>query len=259
MYKYIRKAIEKHALAEYPREACGLIVALDRRHSYIPCTNQAEHDQDFKISAQDYADAEDRGEVLAIVHSHIDRSAMPTDLDKRSCEATGLPWHIVSVLNDMGETYIGGWHSFEPSGYRLPLIGRQFHHGTIDCYGVIRDFYDYELGIHLIDLPREDKWWDKPDAKELYLDQYHLVGFSDVTDGSLQYGDVILMQYNSNMTNHGGVYLGDAVLKTDPDLHPIPNAMLHHPQPRLSERVVYGGMWRDQTRKIIRHESQWKR
>lgn len=251
----IKRAIEAHALADYPREACGLIVAMGDKQRYVACRNAAEDDQDFHLPAEDYAKAEDIGQVIAVVHSHVDRDAQPSESDLVSCEATGLPWHIVSVGQDAGDSAptVRGWHSFEPTGYQAPLVGRTFHHGSLDCYGVIRDFYQRELGIFLPDFERPDDWWAKPELGELYLDNLEVAGFVQVSDGP-KYGDMILMQYRSDRTNHGGVYLGDAVLKTQPDLSPIPNAMLHHAMPRLSERVAYGGFWADITRMIVRHK-----
>jgi len=251
----IKRAIEAHALADYPREACGLIVAMGDKQRYVACRNTAEYDQDFHVPAEDYAAAEDVGQVIAVVHSHVDRDAQPSESDLVSCEATGLPWHIVSVGQDAGDDAptVRGWHSFEPTGYQAPLVGRSFHHGSLDCYGIIRDFYQWELGIALLDFERPDDWWSKPELGEIYLDNFEKAGFERV-DGEPQYGDVILMQYRSGRTNHGGVYLGDATLKTQPDLHVIPNAMLHHAMPRLSERVVYGGYWADITRVIVRYK-----
>ncbi len=250
----IKRAIERHALADYPREACGLIVAKGDRQRYMPCRNVAGNGRDFHLPAEDYARAEDAGQILAVVHSHINRDAQPTEADLVSCEATGLPWHIVAVGKDAGEhtPTVLDWHSFEPNGYQAPLVGRAFFHGSLDCYGLIRDFYARELGIELLDFERQDDWWSKSDCGELYLENFDRAGFYQV-DGEPEYGDVILMQYRSDRTNHGGVYLGDKPLKSQLDLHPIPGALLHHAMPRLSERVLYGGHWRDITRMIVRY------
>lgn len=255
MRAYIKKSIEEHAISEYPRECCGVIIADGNKEKYIPCRNIAENNLDFRLSAEDYALAEDSGQVLSIVHSHIDRDAYPSEADKVSCEQTELPWHIVSVGKDAGESSpkVTGWHSFKPSGYESPLVGREFFHGSLDCYGLIRDFYKREMGIELPDFERDDFWWQKDDAQELYLENFEKAGFYLVNDGP-QFGDVVLMQYRSDKTNHGGVYIGDSNLKTQPNLHPVPNALLHHPMPRLSERTVYSGYWRDNTRMIVRHK-----
>lgn len=252
--KHVKFAIEKHALAEYPRECCGLIVADGRKQKYIPCMNHAENNADFKLSAEDYAAAEDTGQIIAVVHSHIDISAQPSELDLVSCEASALPWIIVAIHKDpTAEPEAVEWVAIEPKGYEAPLVGRSFHHGSLDCYGLIRDFYRIELGIELPDFERPDDWWSKPETGELYLDNFERAGFSRAT-GDIKYGDVILMQYRSERTNHAGVYLGNTPLKTQPDLHPVMNAMIHHPMPSLSERAVYAGYWADVTRMIIRHK-----
>jgi len=252
----IRRVIERQALADYPREACGLVIAVGNKQQYIPCRNVAEDGRDFRLPAEDYAAAEERGQVLAVVHSHVNSTAQPSEVDLVSCEAAGLPWHIVAVAQDAGEyaPTVRAWHTFTPSGYVAPLVGRTFHHGTLDCYGLARDFYAREMGIDIPDFERADDWWSKPEHGELYLDNFEAAGFVRV-EGEPRYGDGILMQYRSDRTNHAGIYLGDAELKTQPGLHPVPNAMLHHAMPRLSERVVYAGYWRDITRMIVRHRS----
>lgn len=251
-----RNAIERHAIEDYPREACGLILAVEGKEVYHPCRNVAADNSDFRMPAEDYAAAEDRGQVVAVVHSHIDRSPQPTEADRVGCEETGLPWHIVSVRQNAGDPMptAGEWFTFEPCGYESPLVGRTFHHGTLDCFGLVRDFYRVELGIELPDIERPDNWWKDPDGGELYLDNYRCWGFREVDKP--EYGDVILMQYRSERTNHAGIYLGDKPLKSQPELHTIPNAMLHHALPHLSDRVVYGGYWSDITRMIVRYQGE---
>lgn len=255
MRTYVRRAVERHALEAYPRECCGLLVADQDKGKYIPCENSAENDNDFRISGEEYSRCEDMGQILAVIHSHVNTSARPSQSDLVSCEAQDLPWHIVSVYKDAGEEpRIGEWYSFEPSNYEAPLVGRTFHHGDLDCYGLVRDFYHREMGIDIPDFERPDFWWEKEDGGELYLDQFEKAGFRVVT-GDLQLGDGILMQYRSDRTNHAGVYLGETTLASQPDLPPVPSALLHHAMPRLSERVPYMGYWKNITRLVVRHKS----
>ena len=61
------------------------------------------------------------------------------------------------------------------------------------------------------------------------------------------------MQVRSDRANHAGVFLGAQPLREAPDLFPLPDAMLHHLYGRDSERVVYGGFWREATRVVLRH------
>lgn len=257
MREFVKKKAEQHALSCYPYESAGIIVAVGGKQQYIPCTNQSSTPKDnFKISAEHLAMAEDMGPIVGIVHSHINILPQPSEADIASCEHHGVPWHIVAIWKEPGDTdqYVHSWNSFKPTGFVYPLVGRSFHHGVLDCYTLVRDFYDREMGISLPDFYREDNWWDNPDSGELYMDNFKQAGFVEVNDGPV-YGDGILMQYRSNKVNHGGVYIGDISLKSQPGLFPVSGALLHHPMPRLSERVVYGGYWRDITRVVVRHKS----
>ena len=254
MRKKTMAAIRAHAVAEYPRESCGLVVIKDRGESYFPCRNTATGNGHFVLAPEDYARAEDHGRIGAIVHSHPDYPATPSEADRVGCEASGLPWYIVSVEKSSdGEPVAGDLNGYVPEGYVAPLIGRQFAHGVLDCYTLVRDWYLRERAIALPDFHREDDWWKN--GGDLYLAHYAEAGFRPLAAGEvLTYGDVILMQIRSPQApNHAGIYMGAAGLKECPGLHPVADAMLHHLYGRLSERVVYGGYWRESTRLIIRY------
>jgi cell wall-associated NlpC family hydrolase len=47
-----------------------------------------------------------------------------------------------------------------------PLVGRQFAHGVLDCYSLVRDFHARELGIPLSEYERQDDWWSH--GQDLY-------------------------------------------------------------------------------------------
>lgn len=233
-------AVRAHAEAVYPHEACGLVVNSPAGQIYRPCTNRASTPSEhFRISAEDFAAAEDVGSVLAVVHSHPDAPATPSDADRVQCEASELPWVIVSVGAVDGRPECGGEViSIKPCGYVAPLVGRQFAHGVLDCYTLVRDFYARELGITLADYERVDDWWNQ--GGDLYsVERLNAEGFEEVS-GELRRGDLIVMQVRAPVPNHAGVYLGDG-------------QMIHHLYGRLSERVPYGGYWRNATRLQLRH------
>ena len=233
-----------HALAAYPRECCGVRLVVKGRERYSACRNVAEAaDGRFVLAPEDYAAAEDQGEITAICHSHPDAGAAPSEADKVSCEASGLPWYIASVCRDLDDPpHIAQVQRFEPSGYQAPLVGRAFAHGLLDCYTLVRDFYARELGVALPDFARHDGWWDDGHSN-LYLDNFRAAGFvPKAEDAPMQRGDGILMQIRSKngVPNHAGVYLGDGL-------------MLHHLYGRLSSRDVYGGWYQERTRLVVRH------
>jgi proteasome lid subunit RPN8/RPN11 len=232
--------IKRHALEAYPDESCGLVV----NDMYYPCRNMATlPKQHFVLNPEDYATCEDKGAIELVVHSHPDTNSLPSDADKLGCENSGHPWMIVSVLKDCDEEVprIGTINQFDPSGYKAPLVGRMFEHGVLDCYTLIQDWYKQELGIDLPHFDRVDKWWDDG-ASDLYTQNFAKCGFERIEAGcNLQVGDIILIQIRSknNTPNHGAVYLGDG-------------KMLHHPYGRLSCVDVYGGMWMQYTRFVVR-------
>lgn len=230
MNQWQQQAIN-HAQACFPAEACGLVIVERGREHFVPCQNQAIGTEHFIISAEDYAAAEDRGEIIAVFHSHPNASPQPSEADRVSCEKTGLRWWIVSVPS-------GEWYCLEPNGYVAPLVGREFQHGVLDCYAIIRDWYQQELGITLTDYSRHDNWWEDGQSN-LYVSNFQQEGFYRV-DAPAR-GDMILMQIGSSVPNHAAVYLGDGMI-------------LHHLQGRLSSTDVYGGYFQKVTTHILRHE-----
>jgi cell wall-associated NlpC family hydrolase len=235
----LRTAMYLHAEAEQPREACGLIVQTAGGLMYTRCRNIAGDAAQFVLEPADYAHAEETFDaVVAVVHSHPNASANPSMADRVGCERSGLPWVIV------------GWPSgvmvqLEPEGWEAPYRGREFHHGALDCYTLVQDWYRRELGQLLPDFHREDGWWEeRPDhpAQDLYMKHFAEAGFVQVF-GEPQRHDVIFMQVLSERANHAAVYLGNGV-------------MLHHLHGRLSEETVYGGYWQRHTMALVRHISQ---
>lgn len=254
MLKRTVRAIEAHAIAEYPRECCGVVVMDGRKEVYLPCHNAAPegHQGDyFEIDDREYAEAEKVGRVVAVVHSHPDMPARPSEADRVMCEEMEIPWVVVSVRKGLdGAVYADGIERIQPQGYRAPLVGREFYHGVLDCYAIIRDYYAREMDTALPDFARQDKWWEGD--QELYLDNFRAAGFEALPDGEpLCRGDVILMQHYSKRVNHGAVYLDDRY-PSGVKGAALRGLMLHHLYGRPSEITIYGGYWRDITRLRLR-------
>ena len=223
----------QHAQAEAPCEACGLVVIIKGRERYWPCKNLAVGTDQFILDPVDYAEAHDAGSITAIFHSHPNGPAQPSQADLLSCGASGLPWFIVSTIN-------GQWHYMEPERYHAPLVGREWRHGVLDCYSLIRDWYLEERGLLLPDFERRDEWWLRGD--NLYLDNFRSAGFVEIGRSDLDVGDVILMRVGSPVPNHGAIFLGY-------------NQIVHHVQNRLSGRDVYSEFWRQRTTHVLRYEN----
>jgi len=225
-----RAAALEHAHLEYPREACGVVVVARGRMRYRPCRNIADDCEHFVLHPDDYAAAEDVGEVVAIVHSHPDAPPDPSVSDRVGCEASGVPWEIVALPG-------GSWARCEPAGFVAPLAGREFVHGVVDCYTLVRDWYQQERGLVLPDFTRTWGWWDR--GESLYEANFATCGFVECAD--LQPGDALLMQIGTSpVPNHAAIWMAD-----DTVLHHLPN--------RLSSRDPLDGYLHAAIRRRLRH------
>jgi proteasome lid subunit RPN8/RPN11 len=96
----VKKQIIDHAKVEVPKEACGLIIVRKGKQLYIPCKNLGVGTDNFVLDPSDYSKADEKGEIIAVVHSHPNMSAKPSQADLVACEASGLPWFIVGIPSE---------------------------------------------------------------------------------------------------------------------------------------------------------------
>lgn len=98
----------EHARRESPRESCGLVVAVNARYIYWPCRNLAVDLDQFVLDPADYACAEDAGDVVGIVHSHVNAPPLPSGTDIEGIKRSGLQWWICNPST-------GEWGSYDSS------------------------------------------------------------------------------------------------------------------------------------------------
>jgi len=240
--KSIKAAIIDHANRDYPREACGIIIGKE----YIPCTNIAADDAQFEMCPYDLVGAEKEGKIRAYVHSHPDGNVLPSQPDRVQMNLHGLPWVITNGIDVA---------LHKPDGYQAPLLGREYHHGLMDCYSLVKDYYQRELGITLNDYERADAWWEDKDHDPLYLENFKAEGFVEVD--TIQKHDAILCRLGrTEHINHALVFIGDGTIKSEPTEDIIGDCLvLHHPYGRDSIREIYGEAWQRRAVMIIRHKS----
>lgn len=238
MNEATKQAAFKHALAELPNEACGLVVIVKGRERYIPCKNLSpEPDQLFILDPEDYERAESIGEITEIFHSHPVTPAHPSQADRIACEASGLTWIICNPR-------LNTWAEVHPCGYKAPLIGREWAWAISDCWTLARDWYA-EQGLELRD-------WDRvltPEEfeKDPYFDKcWKETGFYQINteEEEMLPGDLVLMSIQAKDLNHCAVYVGE-------------NRVLHHIRGRLSSRDIYCDWLRKSTGRVLRHYD-WK-
>lgn len=226
-----------HARRELPRECCGLIVRdAEAALRYWPCRNvSATPTAHFAIDPVDQVAAERAGTVEIIVHSHVLSAPEPSEADRLSCNAHGLPWLIVSADGRHG------WLEPVPGAPVPPLVGRAFCYGLSDCLSLLRDYYRLELGLTLPDFDRgEADWWRRGENR--FAENIEAAGFAPVI-GAWRAHDVVLMQVlGSNVPNHCAIWIGDG-------------RILHQVENRLSGYAVFGGAWEKATARVCRHRS----
>jgi len=208
-----------HAKEQDPKESCGLLLNIKGKEKYHPCRNLSLTDhQCFIIDPEDYVKADDRGEIIAIIHSHPITPPAPSQADKVSCEHSGLAWHIVNPKTE-------AWGYCEPTGYKAPLLGRQWVWGISDCWSLVRDWYQETKNIELRD-------WERPITledfnKDPMFERCALkTGFRQLrSEEQLQNGDLLFMSIFGKGLNHVAVFTNGEVL--------------HHLTDRLSCREPY--------------------
>ena len=195
-----------HAQQEDPKESCGLLLNIKGKERYHPCRNLSMTDhQCFIIDPEDYVKADNLGDIVAVVHSHPLTPPNPSQADKVSCEASGLPWYIVNPNTEQ-------WGYLEPCGYEAPLLGRQWVWGITDCWSLVRDWYKENKNIELRD-------WDRPTTPEEFLKNPLFeqcawrTGFRKLRyDERLENGDVLAMSILGNGLNHVAIFINGDVL-----------------------------------------------
>ncbi|WP_170930748.1 C40 family peptidase [Yersinia intermedia] len=207
-------------------EVCGLIV--DGR-SLVRCRNShPTPERHFRISDDDWLNAEAAGEITAVFHSHPELKLVLSGADRTGQLATGIDWWLASG---------GKIRKFRPVAH---LLGRTFIHGVVDCYTLFRDAY-HLCGIDLPDFERTNGWWLR--GENLYLKNMAANGFHEVDMQDVQLGDVFIRRaFPESDPCHAMIYLGD-------------NTILHHENTgRLSRREPLRPVYLRLTHSIWRHE-----
>lgn len=240
MERLIKKVAE-HAKSVYPEECCGLVVERNGEQEYIPCKNihpdsvdkEKGREYNFAIDPVDYANVEDLGKIILIVHSHPNASSRPSKADIARCNQSGIDWLILGYPS-MDHRII---ESIDPD-----LVGRPFSLGVYDCYGLIMDYYRLNFGIVLPDFRVDYPWWEE-EGNELYLDNYEKAGFYEIDQKEAKVHDVVFIQWGKTKAraNHAGIIVSD-------------NEILHHMYGRLSSKDVYNYQYRERTVKIVRYK-----
>ena len=196
----------QHAKKENPKEAVGLLLNIKGKERYFACRNLSlTNHQCFILDPEDYVKASNLGDIIAIFHSHPITPPTPSQADKVSCEQSGLKWYIVNPDTEQ-------WAYCEPTGYKAPILGRQWVWGVTDCWSLVRDWYKENKNIELRD-------WERPTTPEEFLEDPMFercawrTGFRQLRpDEYLQNGDLLFMSIMGKGLNHVAIFIDGDVL-----------------------------------------------
>lgn len=250
----VKKQLIEAKTALQPQEMCGVIVNDNGLAVFVLMQNKHENKNEFfRLDAKELHAVDTDRQVIAIVHSHPNASAMPSPLDRASMNEHDLPFVIVGMFDDVAIHY--------PAAF--PLLQRPYIHGKQDCFTIVRDFYKRELAIDINDYARSEYWWQEKDIESPYLKYLEDEGFFVVENGkaNLQYGDVLLCRLgHTYAVNHAMIYLGSKTdFKSETSSAFIADrAVLHHDHGELSRRAVLGVSRLDTCELVVRHKTLGK-
>jgi proteasome lid subunit RPN8/RPN11 len=225
MFNEYFQQIREGAIAAFPNEAIWLITKAGCRQVDNVHDNPLEY---FACSERDSRKAQVEG-LLAVVHSHPNNIAAPSAGDMQGQLDTGVPWAIIAT-DGVAADDMAWWGKGAP---KAPLIGRTFRHGITDCYSIIKDYYEIEKGIELLEFPRDWKWWETD--QNLFEQGFITAGFQVIDASEAKPGDVWLARLGGQMdvANHGGVLLENELM-----LHQIgARAPVDHSKPSAREPI----------------------
>jgi proteasome lid subunit RPN8/RPN11 len=227
--KAVDEAARAHALSEFPRESCGVVV----NGAYVAVSNIASKpEEDFRMADNTWTLY---GAVQGVVHSHGPKDALiPSANDMAHQISTNVPWGIVRV-DGVAASKVLWWGDFRLDE---PLIGREFVHGITDCYSAIRSWRWQTDKIKLPDFARDWLWWES--GADLYEDNFAKAGYRAIKASEASLGDVALINFRSKVPNHAGTLVEDELF-------------YHHLQNRLSCREPLG-RWHSMISKWLRYE-----
>jgi proteasome lid subunit RPN8/RPN11 len=211
-------------------EPCGVVHLKKGKIRFVPVTNVSDEPKDyFQLDSKEYTRLNLTGEILYIVHAHMD-NCVPSEYDIKCCNAVKIPYVIFNRINL-------DYFIISPEGYKT-LSAREYEFGITDCFEACRDWY---IAHGIMIPPRlsdwQDDWWEDGTDYLANLDKV----WPFVEASGLRYGDLITFAIGSDIENHIGVYIDQ-------------DCFFHHAVDRLSCKENLYPFWGQHIKKVYRYE-----
>ena len=236
-----KRIIKDQALRESPNECCGFIYSVENSLVALPAKNtDLDPANFFTIDPKDYLKASLLGKIEGYYHSHIKESSF-SDFDLLMAEKLNLTAIMYCLADDK-------FYEYNPVGRELPFVGRQYITGVIDCFSLVRDYYNKIYNIILPDFKNAYRLIEhKPDHPDnnrchnVLPEYFEENGFVEVNKE--KEGDVLLMSTPNILSPvHCAVYKES-------------NQILHHPFSKKSTISLYKDIHKKYTTHIFRHKA----
>lgn len=232
----IKRDIKSHALSEKPNECCGLILKTEKEYLAYPCKNIAEDKcLHFIMDYHDYYAGSKLGKIEFLYHSQP--TLIPSNLDIQNCKVNNLK-SVIYSYNDDDFTYLDPLMNFSINKY----VGRDFEIGKMDCFTLVRDYYENELKISISNYERSLKSLLKD--KDIIINNYQKEGFVIVKDKLFQKHDLLVFKQNKNFPGHLAIYLDNKLF-------------LHQWRNSKSNIKILTDELKNHITMIMRHKSLW--
>lgn len=235
--RQIQDFIQNHAKADFPKEACGIIVEKDSAAIAIKCDNMSINpEESFLLSIPQVKKFAQNFKIVGYYHSHPKDNPVG-DIDIMVSEKTKLNCIMFNCVTNQFSEYI-------PKGIFISYLNRPFLYGIFDCLTLIIDYYQNQLNLKVndIDHPHRINPYLGKDVKAPILKEHFINnGFQEA--GTLKKHDVILTKtYQMKTPTHCLVYLGE-------------NKILHHPAGQFSLKEEYNNSLKQRAVHILRHKA----
>lgn len=236
--------IRNFSKKDLTKEACGLFIVSDNIIQLLQTNNiSSKPEKHFLISGAEINSIKQKGKILGIWHSHLTGTDGLSVPDQIVAEKLNLHSIVYCVEND-------AFFEYQPIGLEVPLIGRPFYFGVLDCLTLIVDYYKRTLNIEM-QYPYDNpiinidpgSYITSPlnNIKNSYAKDYLISqNFTEVF--SPREHDVLLFTVDDIVCpSHFAVYLKE-------------NRLLHQLYNCLSESCSYSKYWKARQKHTMRHK-----
>lgn len=194
----IKKEIKEHALDEFPKECCGLIVPKDGGYKIVKCRNLFNSENKFFIDPDIFNHYDNRNFTI-VYHSHThEKYADFSEEDKLTSNKIKKDFLMYNVINDEFKYY-------EPKDVIIPILNRIFFPPIFDCATLVVDYYKQILNIDF-KIKNHTSYYLNGHFEDFFIDN----GFKEVK--SVRKHDIIL---NKNGASSKHVFCRASIVNSD--------------------------------------------